>query len=392
MLLQFRLFAVAVAFAVAYAAASRAVLAQSALVTEQLEVIRAKYGLPALAAAVVKGGEIVDQAAVGTRLLGSDSPVGVNDRFHLGSDTKAMTATLAGMMIDEGRLNWTSTIGDVLGPEMPGLNSAFSAITLEQLLSHSSGIPSDNEEMVKFYISGDAFDYTLTDYRKRIIAEWGRTHQPEVPAGSPFQYANFGYVIVGAMIEKASGKPWEELITKRIFEVLGLASAGLGPQATFGKFDAPIGHRVDDNGRVTPIAWGPAADVPAVMGPAGIAHMSILDFARWAGWNAAEGLRGPELVKPETLKRLHRAVVKIPVIGTPKPGTPKPGEYALGWGIVKLDWVPHTVLTHNGSNSLNLAMILVDPVSDIAIVATTNYPGEKADAALLDVVRWLYQR
>jgi CubicO group peptidase (beta-lactamase class C family) len=76
----------------------------------------------------------------------------------------------------------------------------------------------------------------LTDYRKRIIADWGKSHEPKVPEGSPFQYANFGYVIVGAMIEKATGQRWEHLITRRIFEPLGLKTAGLGPQATFGRY------------------------------------------------------------------------------------------------------------------------------------------------------------
>jgi CubicO group peptidase (beta-lactamase class C family) len=181
--------------------------AQALPIDSQLEAIRTKYGLPELAAAVVKNGEIVAKGAVGTRVLDTDNPVTIDDRFHLGSDAKAMTATLVGMMVDEGKFKWTTTIGEVLGPDMPGLNPAFAAITLEQLLSHSSGIPSDNEEMAKLYESPDGYDYTLTDYRKRIIADWGRSHEPKVPEGSPFQYANFGYLIVGAMLEKATGQP-----------------------------------------------------------------------------------------------------------------------------------------------------------------------------------------
>ncbi len=358
----------------------------------QLETLRAKYDLPALAAAVIKGGRIIAQGAVGTRMLGAAMPVSIDDRFHLGSDTKAMTATLAGMMVDEGKLTWTSTIGEVLGPDMPGLNAKFAGITLEQLLTHSSGIPTDTEEMYKLYVSADAYDYTLTEYRRRLIAAWGKTHEPKVPEGSPFQYANFGYVIVGAMIEKVWGETWELLITKQIFEPLGLKTAGLGPQSTFGKIDAAIGHLVGDDGKITPMPWGPAADAPFVMGPAGIAHMSILDFATWAGWNAGEGKREPALVKPDTLRRIHRAAVKTPVIENPKPGTPTTGEYAFGWGVVKMDWTPQKILTHNGSNSLNLATILVDTANDFGIVIATNFPGQKADAALLEAAQMLYRQ
>jgi hypothetical protein len=169
-----------------------------------------------------------------------------------------------------------------------------------------------------------------------------------------------------------------------------LKTAGLGPQATFGRYDAPVGHRVGDDGTVTPMPWGQSADAPPVMGPAGIAHMSILDFATWAAWNAGEGHRGPALVKPETLKKLHEAHVRTPVIENPKPGTPKTGEYAFGWGLAKMDWTPKPVITHNGSNSLNLAMILLDTDNDLGIVVTTNIPGQKADTALLEMAKALY--
>ena len=91
-------------------------------------------------------------------------------------------------------------------------------------------------------------------------------------------------------------------------------------------------------------------------------------------------------------RRCSVCIVKTPVIENPKPGTPKTGEYGFGWGVAKMDWTPHPVLTHNGSNSLNLAMILVDPGHDLGIVVTTNFPGQKADEALLDVAKALYIR
>lgn len=376
---------VALAGLVAFSNVARA----DGTLSDLLEPIRAQYQLPALGAAIVKDGKIVAQGAVGVRVLGMDIPVTQEDRFHLGSDGKAMTATLAGMLIDESKLRWDSTIGEVLGTVLPDLKPKFAAITLEQLLSHTSGIPSDTEDIMKLYFSSDAFDYTLTAYRLHMISEWNAAHDLSMPSGSAFQYSNLGYAIAGAMIEQASGKPWEVLITTRIFEPLGLKSAGLGPQATFGKYDAPIGHSVDADGKVTPRPWGLSADGPAVVGPAGIAHMNVADFATWAGWNGGEGKRGPALVKPETLKRLHQAHIKTE-IPHPKPGTPKSGSYACGWGLSHFDWTDKPVLVHTGSNSMNLAMIVVDVEHDAGIVVVTNFPGEKADAALLAVSKALY--
>ncbi len=184
----------------------------------------------------------------------------------------------------------------------------------------------------------------------------------------------------------------ESLITRRIFDALELKTAGLGPQVTSGRLDAPAGHLVDDaTGKATPMPWGPAADVPEVLGPAGSAHMSVADFAAWAAWNAGAAKRGPALVKPETLAMLHAPKVTME-IPDPKPGTPKSGQYAFGWGVMTMPWTTRPILTHNGSNSKNYATIFIDPAIDLAIVATTNYPGDTADRALLSVVKSLYER
>lgn len=365
-------------------------------ISADLEAIRAKFELPALAASVVLDGKPAAIGATGVRALGTDAKVTVEDRFHLGSDTKAMTATLAGMLVDEGKLTWTSTVGEVLGPALKAAGLAtpvpkFAAITLEQLLSHTSGIPSDTEEIYNLYVATSEYDMSMEARRLAIISEWGSKNTPKVPAGNAFQYANLGYLTVGAMVEAAAGEPWESLITRRIFDPLQLKTAGLGPQVTLGRLDAAAGHLVADDGKVTPMPWGPAADVPEVLGPAGTAHMSIGDFATWAAWNAGGGRRGPSLVKPKTLAWLHEPRITME-IADPKPGTPKSGQYASGWGIMKMDWTRRPILTHNGSNSKNLATILIDPEIDLAIVVTTNFPGQKADQALLAACKLLYER
>ncbi|WP_423415060.1 serine hydrolase domain-containing protein [Hyphomicrobium sp. B1] len=369
-----------------FAATARAEISLNTL----LDPIRTKHALPSLAAAVVKDGKLVAVGAVGVRVAGTTIPVTVDDRYHLGSDTKAMTATLAAMMVEEGKLSWNSTIGEVLGSDLPNLRPKFDAITLKELLSHTSGIPTDNEEIGKLYFSADAYEHTLKDWRLHMIDAWGSKHDPSFPASGKFQYSNLGYITAGAMIEKAADKPWERLMYERIYEPLGLATAGLGAQATFGLYDAPVGHRIEADGKITPMAWGESADLPASLGPAGLAHMSIKDFATWAGWIAGGGKRGPALVTPETLKILEAPAVSME-IKNPKPGTPKSGAYALGWGLSKFNWTEKPILTHNGSNGLNFASIAVDPDHDLAIVVTSNIGGQKVDEATLEVMKALYE-
>src|SRR6476646_4239511 len=90
--------------------AADAVAPSVANVASELETIRAKYKLPALAALALRGDTIVAEGHVGVRKLGTDTAITRDDRFHLGSDTKAMTATLFGLAVDQGRVTWTTTL------------------------------------------------------------------------------------------------------------------------------------------------------------------------------------------------------------------------------------------------------------------------------------------
>jgi CubicO group peptidase (beta-lactamase class C family) len=355
-----------------------------------LEPFLARYQIPALAAAVVQNGNIVAAGAVGTRKAGAQIPVTLNDRFHLGSDTKAMTALLAAMLVEEGKLRWDSTVAEVF-PELVGLmDHGLRRVTLEQLLSHTSGIPSDNDVFGGLLDKAMSQDGNLNELRYWLVQQWS-TQPLESEPGTTFAYANMNYTIAGAITERVSGKTWDELITERVFTPLDLRSAGLGPQATLGKIDAPLGHVVI-GGTTKAFLAGPNGDNPLIIGPAGIAHMSVLDFARWAGWNAGEGKREPKLVRPATLKKLHTPVISMPERKDAAPGTPTRGKYALGWGELPVDWAPEPLLYHGGSNQKNLAHIWLEPRRDFAMVLVTNIGGSKADEALFALAPELYAK
>lgn len=349
-----------------------------------------RYDLPAVAAAVASKGKVIASGAVGTRRAGEKIPVTVEDRFHLGSDTKAMTALLAAMLVEEGKLQWDSTVAGVFPELVENMDPGLRRVTLEQLLSHTSGIPSDSEEFMKLLGLALLQDGNLDELRHWLVREWGRFPLASEP-GSKFAYSNMGYTMVGSMIERATGRTWDELLTERIFVPLKLRTAGLGPQASLGKIDAPLGHSVVD-GRARAVLAGPNGDGPPIIGPAGIAHMSILDFARWAGWNAGEGKRQPYLVKPETMRKLHTPVVSMPEKKDAAPGTPSHGRYALGWSEMSVEWAQSPLVYHGGSNGMNLAHIWIDKSRDLAIVTATNIGGRKASQGLVALAGELYSK
>jgi CubicO group peptidase (beta-lactamase class C family) len=351
----------------------------------------ARYKLPALAAAAVVEGKIVAAGAVGTRRAGHDIAVGLDDRFHIGSDTKSMTALLAAMLVEGGKLRWNTTVAEVY-PELTGtMRDDVKTVRLDQLLSHSSGIPSDNEASDKLLaLSFAQLDLNLDELRYWLIKQT-LTQPLQSPPGERFAYSNMGYTLAGGMIERIAGATWEELVATRIFDPLELKSAGFGPQSTLGRIDAPLGHRIRPDGTLKPMLAGPNGDNPNILGPAGTAHLSVLDFARWAGWNAGQGRRGPPLVSADTLRKLQTPVIEIPPSPDAKPGTPPPGRYGLGWGTVAVPFAPDPLVFHGGSNEMNLAYIMLRPQVDFAMVMATNISGSVADEALRTLGAELYQ-
>src|SRR5215212_8202543 len=260
----------------------------------------ARYDLPALAAAVVKNGEIIASGAVGTRRIGTNAPVTIEDRFHIGSDTKAMTALISAMLVEGGKIRWTSTVAEIFPELAATMDPAVRGVTLEQLLSHTSGIPSDTDADEKLIQQSFTQKKLNLDELRSWVVKQLVTRPLQSRPGAQFAYANMGYLLAGAMLERVTGQTWEELIIERVFDPLGLKSAGLGPQSTLGRVDAPLGHEPREGAGPKPLLAGPGGDNPEVIGPAGTAHLSVLDFARWAGWNAAVGQHGPALVQADT--------------------------------------------------------------------------------------------
>ena len=181
--------------------------------SQMLEVIRKKYDFPTLAVVVVKEGKICDRAAVGVRKYGDPTLVTTNDQFHIGSCTKSMTATLAAMFIEEGKLRWDTTIGEVF-PELKGkMDQRYETVTVEQLLTHRGGVPKKPPGAA--WKRAWKQQGTPMEQRQEFIAAV-LAAPPEAAPGKKMIYSNQGYAIVGAMLEKIADKPWEHLITEKL--------------------------------------------------------------------------------------------------------------------------------------------------------------------------------
>jgi CubicO group peptidase (beta-lactamase class C family) len=316
---------------------------------EFLEPLRAKYKLPALAAAVVTKDKLLACGVTGVRKTGSKVAVELNDKFHIGSCTKSMTALLGALLIHEGKLSANTTVGEMFPNwEIP---DEVKKITFAQLLAHQSGIPHKPSEDLweaAYHLEG-----TPTQQREHFLQ--AALREPlEAHPGERFIYSNTGYALAGVMIEKAAGISWEKLIEQRIFEPLGMSTAGFGPPSTSGKIDQPWGHHWK---RKKPRSVPPADNPPAIA-PAGAVHCSIIDLARYTAFHlTAIAGRIPEI--DSTL----RDFLYAPIEG---------GNYSGGWVVVKRPWAGGIALTHSGSNTMFYTVIWLAPARDLGFIVCTN--------------------
>jgi CubicO group peptidase (beta-lactamase class C family) len=334
-----------------------------------LDVLRARSGVPALGALLVRGGQVIEMAAVGLRASDHPERVTIQDRWHLGSMTKSMTSTLSAVLVEQQAITWSTTVAEVF-PDLVGrMRSEYEDVRLEELLSHTAGLPADITRSPSWPTLRSDPD-PLSVQRRRWVAELLEM-APEASRGT-YLYANAGYVIAGSMLEEVTGESWEDLIQREIFTPLGMTSTGFGAPGLPGSPDQPWGH-VFQNGGWQSIEPGVNADNPAAIGPAGTVHSTLGDYAAYLAAHLA-GARGVGgLVTAASFEKLHTAA----------PGT----NYALGWGVAERTWARGGTISHNGSNTLWYASVWIAPQRDFGMLAVTNARGPDAtEAALLALI------
>ncbi len=342
--------------------------------TAQLEGIRKKNHLPALAAAAIRDGQIVEVGVTGVRKWGESIQVCENDAWHIGSCTKSMTATVAAMLIEQGYLDWETTVGEVFPEWAEVMDADWENVTLYELLTHRSGAPAHPPDDA--WLRAWAQNGTPTEQRKEFIQKI--ISQPLAhPRGSKFVYSNQGYAIAGAMMERRTGRSWEELMQSMLFTPLKMTTAGFGAPGTDDELDQPWGHAGNVR-RLEPVPPGPSADNPPAIGPAGTIHCSIADLAKYAAFHASMGATAPGLLSRVGFEELHARA---------------PGEqYGCGWCVEPRQWGGGDVFYHTGSNTMWYCAMWVAPEQNVAFVAATNCDSDLADDGCDQAIKALLNR
>jgi len=338
---------------------------------ELLESIRVEERLPALAAAVIIEGEIYKVAAVGTRKFGSENWVSVDDSFLIASCSKAFTATLAAILVENGVLKWDTTIKEAY-PDLD-MRSEYENVTLIQLLSHRAGLPEwighqtsktvNDQFAANWWVDRKAPRIMRSKYLKATVKQ-GLADDPD----QSVYYSNSGYIMAGAMLEKISGKTYEQLMIEKIINPLGLHTAGFGPPVKVSSTYQPSGHKA--------VGWSPAPisrDFPVYMAPTAAIHVSIEDWAKFIRFHLNSEINGRVVLSDDALRRLHtppnnanwRKDAEENGYGVPSL------NYALGWYTLDIGG-KKGLLWHPGGNTGFIAQVIMDPNHNNAVMVVTN--------------------
>jgi D-alanyl-D-alanine carboxypeptidase len=319
--------------------------------------------VPGMVYAVVKADTIIEMHSLGFRRADKQTPeqvIQINDWFLIGSNTKAMTAYLAGKLVEKGALGWDTRLVEVLPHWQDTIHQAYQSVTLWQLLTLTAGVPAftAGTEFAKFPKPATG---TIAEKRK-LFAQYV-LQQPPVNAAGVFHYSNASYSIAALMLETVTGNTWENLLTEELKKE--------GIQIQFGwpnriHIEQPWGHWALVNNKIT--ALSPTVNYRlSFVEPAGDVNTGLPDYIKWIQLHL-KGLQQPDNL---LMKKLHDTTL----------------TYAGGWAV------KNGVSYHNGSDGAFYVTAELNHKNGIAFIMMANCGGKDANeliANCLQILREAY--
>ena len=307
--------------------------------------------IPGAAVAIVSGGRLILAKGYGRRDMKANLPMTADTCYPIGSTTKAITATLIGMMVDEGRLAWDAPVQTYL-PWFRLYDCNISAqVTLRDLLAMRTGLPRHEWTWI-----GDSIG-------RASLVERLKHLEPTAGFRERFQYSNLTSAAAGHIAEVVSGRSWEDLVQQRILTPLGMDRTGFA-RPTAGRFNLSY-----HEGGIRELQVNQPHSIE-VLGPAGGSiNSTVEDMARWMSFNLGSGTwQGRKLIESQTL-----AEVQAPLIAARGDATcPTPGAaYAMCWFVDHYNGRPRT--SHVGYIHDVSSAVMLFPEDGMGIVCFTNF-------------------
>jgi dipeptidyl aminopeptidase/acylaminoacyl peptidase/CubicO group peptidase (beta-lactamase class C family) len=320
----------------------------------RLTTLAAKHGVPGATLGILRVRDGVDdelvEAATGVLLKETGVEVTTDSLFQIGSMSKVWTATLAMQLVDEGLLDLDTPLVEVLPELRLGDPDVAKKVTMRHLLTHTSGIDGDvftdtgrGDDCLEKYVDG--------------LAEVGQNH----PLGVTWSYCNSGYSLIGRVIEKLTGKTWDEALRERLIVPLELEHTVTLPEEAL-LHRAAVGHVGTGDALAKAAVWG----LPRSLGPAGLIVSTAADALAFARLHLNGGAApdGTQVLSEETVALMAKKHVELP------------DKYSLGdsWGLgwIRFDWNGERLIGHDGNTIGQAAFLRVLPSEGLAVTLLTN--------------------
>lgn len=350
----------------------------AATLQEQIPALVKENAIPG-AAVLVRSGDQGDWTATfGTRAIGKDEPISLDDYWRIASNTKTMTATVMLQLVQEGKIK----LEDPLSKYVPGFPNG-DQIRIGQLLEMRSGLYS--------FTSDAAFNATLDDDPRHVytpdeLLAIARPQPPLFPPGEMFNYSNTNYVLLGVIIEQLTGKPIPEVFEQRIFEPLGLDDTSY-PADDDPDIPRPHaqGYQFGTNVETIDSYALPPNELPAALdGSLAPVESTILNHSAFFTAGAVISTLPDMADYVEAMvggKLLDERTQEIRIGSVQPMAAGSPGGY--GYGLI--EFRPE-LFGHDGQTPGFSSVIAYDPERDITIVVATNLSASPVDGANAAIV------
>jgi len=313
------------------------------------------------AALVAENGKVIYKGGVGMANMEWNLPNAPDTKFRLGSITKQFTATLILQLVEQGKIKLDGKLSDYLPDYRKDVGDK---VTIHQLLTHTSGIPSYTSQP-GFFENVSRNPYKVADFVKKHASG-----DLEFEPGSKFSYNNSGYFLLGAIIERVTGKPYEQVLKENIFDPLGMKNSGYDHYETILPKRA-TGYRLTPNGYVN----APYLDM-SLPYAAGSLYSTVEDLYLW----------DQALYTDKLLTAQSKALMFKPFLE----------QYAYGWVVrdasFKVNGQPVHVITHDGGINGFQTRIVRYPTEKNLIVLLDNTSGEYLERLSNSIAKLLYNQ